>query len=359
MAESWWREDRLSARLDNLALRGKAKRAMAAWFDGDGFVEVETPALQVSPGMEPHLAGFATELLHAGHYGSAEAGERLFLHTSPEFAMKKLLAGGMEKIWQLCAVYRNAEGSPTHSPEFRMLEWYRAGAGYGALMDDCEAMIAHIAAACGVDRLRRGDRSADPAAPFRRLTVAEAFDVYCGHDLTEAVAANPMAPPVGPLRDCAEGLGIRCDAADTFDDIFFRLMDDRIEPQLGDGAPCLLYDYPISMAALARPKRDDGPVLWAERVELYVCGVELANGFGELTDGAEQRRRFEADMDAKERLYGHRYPIDLDFIDAVSAMPDAAGMALGFDRLVMLLTGAVDIEDVLWAPVRTGSGSYR
>ena len=126
-------------------------------------------------------------------------------------------------------------------------------------------------------------------------------------------------------------------------------MDDRIEPNLGDGAPCLLHDYPVSMAALSRPKPDDPN--WAERVELYICGVELANGFGELTDAAEQRRRFEADMVAKERLYGHRYPIDEDFIAAVAAMPPAAGMALGFDRLVMLLTGAARIEDVLWAPV--------
>lgn len=327
---------------------------MADWFNYQGFDEVETPALQTSPGLEPHLAAFETELLPAGHYGMAQdgatqVGRPVYLHTSPEFAMKKLLAAGMERIWQLCPVYRNAEGSATHSPEFRMLEWYRARASYTDLMDDCEEMIAAIARTCGTEDLVRGERRAAACMPFRRLRVADAFLEYCGHNLTATVAENPSAPPVGPLLDCAARLGVRTAQDDSFDDVFFRLMDDRIEPNLGDGVPCLLYDYPVSMAALSRPKPEDP--LWAERVELYVCGVELANGFGELTDAAEQRRRFEADMAIKERLYGHRYPIDEDFIAAVAAMPPAAGMALGFDRLVMLLTGAERIEDVLWAPV--------
>ena len=345
----WWTPDALAARRPYLQTRMKAKQAMADWFAAQGFDEVETPALQTSPGMEPHLAAFETQILPAGHYGVPDAGRPMYLHTSPEFAMKKLLAAGMERIWQLCPVYRNAEGSATHSPEFRMLEWYRAGVGYTALMDDCEAMIAAIAAACSTDTLKRGSRSAKAEGPFRRLKVADAFLEYCGHDLAATVAENPAAPPAAPLIDCARRLGVRTAEGDGFDDVFFRLMDDRIEPNLGDGAPCLLHDYPVSMAALSRPKPDDPN--WAERVELYICGVELANGFGELTDAAEQRRRFEADMAAKERLYGHRYPIDEDFIAAVAAMPPAAGMALGFDRLVMLLTRAARIEDVLWAPV--------
>lgn len=349
MTGRWWHPEALKARRSNLRTRTIARRAMADWFDAQGFEEVETPALQTSPGLEPHLAAFETRLLPAGHYGAETPGRPMFLHTSPEFAMKKLLAAGMERIWQVCPVYRNAEGSSTHSPEFRMLEWYRVRAGYADLMDDCEAMIAAVARACGRETLRRGDRVASAVAPFRRLRVADAFQEYCGHDLAATIAENPAAPPVGPLRECARRLGIRTASDDGFDDVFFRLMDDRIEPQLGDGAPCLLYDYPVSMAALSRPKPDDPH--WAERVELYVCGVELANGFGELTDAVEQRRRFEADMVTKERLYGHRYPIDEDFIAAVAAMPPAAGMALGFDRLVMLLTGAARIEDVLWAPV--------
>ena len=342
-----WRT--LSDRLPALRARERTRRALEAWFDAEGFTPVETPALQHSPGIEPHLAAFETRLIPAGHYGVDDAGQPAYLHTSPEFAMKKLLAGGMERIWQLCPVYRNAEGSAQHVPEFRMLEWYRAGAGYEQLMTDCEGMIAAAADAVAVEALRWGARSADPHAPFRRLSVAEAFQEYCGHDLAATVAEDPLDPPSEPLREAARRLDIRCAEDDCFDDIFFRLMDDRIEPRLGDGAPCLLYDYPISMAALSRPK--PGTDLWAERVELYVCGVELANGFGELTDAAEQRRRFEQDMALKESLYGTRYPIDEDFLDAVAAMPAASGMALGFDRLVMLLTGARRIEDVLWLPV--------
>lgn len=297
--------------------------------------------------MEAHLAAFETRLLPPGGYGGEGEGRRLYLHTSPEFAMKKLLAGGMERIWQLCPVYRNAEGSARHSPEFAMLEWYRAGADYTALMDDCAAMIGHVATACDVDMLRHGEDRCDPAATVIRMSVAEAFDEFCGHDLADTLSENPAAPPAEPLRETARRLGIHVAADDRFDDVFFRLMDARIEPRLGIGAPCLLYDYPISMAALSRAKPGD-PV-WAERVEMYVCGVELANGFSELNDGAEQRRRFEADMALKEALYGTRYPIDEDFLAAVDTMPSAAGMALGFDRLVMLLAGAPDIDAVRWA----------
>lgn len=347
MTGKWWHKDLLDARRPNLAVRAQAKRAMAEWFDAHSFMEVETPALQISPGLEPHLAAFETELLPAGHYGVETVGRPVYLHTSPEFAMKKLLAAGMDRIWQLCPVYRNAEGSALHSPEFRMLEWYRTKEDYSQLMEDCESMIAGIAQACGVDMLRRGDRTSSPQGGFQRLSVAEAFDEFCGHNLEQTVRENPAAPPAAPLMETAARLEIRTAEDDTFDDVFFRLMDARIEPFLGDGEPCLLYDYPVSMAALSRPKPDNP--IWAERVELYVCGVELANGFGELTDAVEQRRRFEADMDLKQELYGHRYPIDEDFIDAVDAMPPAAGMALGFDRLVMLLTGAERIDDVLWA----------
>lgn len=349
MNDPWWSPASLAKRRGNLALRGRAKSALSEWFQSAGFIEVETPALQISPGLEPHLAAFETRLVPAGHYGHAEAGQPYYLHTSPEFAMKKLLAGGMEKIWQLCPVYRNAEGSPTHSPEFKMLEWYRAQAGYEELMSDAQTLIRALATACQVSSLRRGDRHSDPMGPFLRLTVAEAFAEYCGHDLTATISENPQSPPVAPLIETANRLGIRVAGGDSFDDVFFRLMDARIEPHLGDGVPCFLIDYPISMAALARPKPDNP--IWAERVELYACGVELANGFGELTDADEQRRRFQADMDLKQQLYGHRYPIDEDFLAAVAAMPPAAGMALGFDRLVMLLAGADRLDDVLWARV--------
>lgn len=348
MTARWWDRDVLARRLPALRTRNRARRALQDWFDAEGFDAVETPALQFSPGLEPHLAAFETTLLPPGGYGLPDVeGHPLFLHTSPEFAMKKLLAAGMERIWQLCPVYRNAEGSATHRPEFAMLEWYRAHADYTALMDDCQAMIGHVASACGVDALRWKGRVCDPIAPFPRISVAEAFAEFCGHDLAATVGENPAAPPVAPLREAAKRLGLHVAEDDLFDDVFFRMMAARVEPMLGDGAPCLLFDYPISMAALSRPKPTNP--LWAERVELYACGMELANGFSELTDAEEQKRRFEADIEAKYALYGHRYPIDTEFLEAVARMPQSSGMALGFDRLTMLVTGVDSIDDVSWA----------
>lgn len=352
MTGRWWRRDALQDRRPHLDARIRARRAVRAFFDDRGFEEVETPALQVSPGLEPHLAAFETTLLPPGR--ARGSGRRLYLHTSPEFAMKKLLAGGLEQIWQLSPVYRNAEGSPTHHPEFRMLEWYRANAGYEMLMEDCEALLQAVAEACGVRRLRWRSVESDPFGAWRRLSVVEAFAQYADIDLRAAWASDPADPPAGPLAAEAARIGVRTAPDDRWDDVFFRIFAERVEPHLGAPTPVLLHDYPVCMAALARPKPSD-PAL-AERVELYVAGLELANGFGELTDAAEQRRRFEADMALKERLYGERYPIDGDFLAAVAEMPPAAGMALGFDRLVMLASGAEDICDTLWAPV-DGAGA--
>jgi lysyl-tRNA synthetase class 2 len=276
-----------------------------------------------------------------------------YLHTSPEFAMKKLLAGGMangiNRIWQLAHVYRNGERGATHHPEFSMLEWYQMGASYRDLMDECERLLRAAQHAAGVDALRwRGNR-ADTNLPFQRLTVAEAFFQYAGIDLL-ATAPDPHAPDAALLASEAARVGIASHPGDDWETLFFRIFLERIEPYLGIGAPTILYDYPISMAALSRRKPDD-PRL-AERFELYVCGLELANAFGELTDPAEQRRRFMADQVRKQALYGETYPIDEDFLAALDyGLPDCAGIALGFDRLVMLATGAEHIEEVLWAPV--------
>ena len=328
-----WRPDKLALRLPNLQARARLQSSIRQWFADEGFVEVETPILQVAPGAEVHLAGFATE------WKTPEGQGRIrWLHSSPEFAMKKLLAGGMPKIFQFARVFRNAEGSALHHPEFTMLEWYRAKAGYEALMADCAALLALT----GVRALRWDGNVCDPAATPERLTVAEAFDRHAGVDLLAAV---------GNAELLAKQADIAMHAGDSWDDVFFRVMFDRIEPRLGMGRPPILYEYPISMAALARAKPDDPRV--AERFELYVCGVELANAFGELTDPAIQRARLQADMDEKERLYGLRWPIDADFLAAVDhGLPASSGIALGFDRLVMLATGARHIEDVLWLPVR-------
>jgi elongation factor P--(R)-beta-lysine ligase len=328
-----WRPDKLSLRLPKLQARAHLQMAMRQWFASEGFVEVETPILQVAPGAEVHLSGFATDW----ELPDGEERER-WLHSSPEFAMKKLLAGGVPRLFQFARVFRNAEGSALHHPEFTMLEWYRAGVGYEAIMKDCAALLA----LCGVERLRWGGHSCDPTAEPKRLTVGEAFRRHAGVDLFATV---------GSAERLAHLSGVAMHADDTWDDVFFRVMFDRIEPHLGMGRPTILSEYPISMAALARAKPGDARV--AERFELYVCGVELANAFSELTDPVLQRARLQADMDQKERLYGVRWPVDEDFLAALEhGLPECAGIALGFDRLVMLATGAQHIEDVLWLPVR-------
>ena len=349
MNAPWWRPDRLAARRDNLAVRGRILAALREFFADNGYVEVETPALQISPGLEPHLRGFATTL-HDPRDGSARP---FYLHTSPEFAMKKLLAGGLPRIWQLAHVFRDGERSATHHPEFAMLEWYRAGAGYKDVMDECEGLLRQLQAAAGGAAFRWLDRIADANKPWQRLTVAEAFERYAGIDLF-ATMPDPAHPDRSLLGAAASGIGIAPHPEDDWEALLFRIFLDRIEPHLGIGAPTILYDYPLTMAALSRRKPDD-PRL-AERFELYVCGLELANAFGELTDPAEQRARFAADQARKHALYGAIYPIDQDFLAALEhGVPECAGIALGFDRLVMLATGAERIEDVLWLPVASGS----
>jgi lysyl-tRNA synthetase class 2 len=348
----WWDTDRFAARLPYLKARARIAEALRAWFAARGFIEVETPALQISPGLEPHLIAFATELREPFESGT---GRRLYLHTSPEFTMKKLLVAGVERLYQLAHAFRNGERSATHHPEFAMLEWYRADSGWRDAASDCEGLV-RAALAASPDRLRggrhallRGDTDCDPNLPWQYLTVADAFDRFAGIDVL-ATAPDPSRPDVAALAREARRIGIEPGERDRWDDIFFRIFLDRIEPRLGVGAPTVLHDWPASMAALARRKPDDPRV--AERFELFVCGLELANGFGELTDAAEQRRRFEADVATKHALYGERYPIDRDFLAALErGMPDSAGVALGFDRLVMLATGARTIDDVLWAPV--------
>ena len=343
--EEWWRPQALARRKTNLEIRTKAVAAVRAFFAALDFVEVETPCLQVSPGLEPHLHAFATDLTDP--YGGPA--QRLYLHTSPEFAMKKLLVAGMPRIWQLARTFRNGERSPTHHPEFAMLEWYRAGAGIGQVMEEAEALVRAVARAAGLTLLRHGGQDCDPFQPWQRLAVADAFTLYCDIDLL-ATAPDPQAPDTALLAAEARRIGISVRPGDRWDDIFFKILLDRIEPLLGRGVPTILHSYPVSMAALARPSPVDPRV--AERFEIYVAGLELANAFGELTDPAEQRRRFTADMDLKQALYGERYPLDEDFLTALAAgLPDSAGIALGFDRLVMLLCGAESVDEVLWAPV--------
>jgi lysyl-tRNA synthetase class 2 len=344
--QQWWRPDCFAARRGRLDQRGRILEAVRSFFAARGYVEVDTPALQVSPGLEPHLQAFKT-LHHDPHEGRTV--ER-YLHTSPEFTMKKLLVAGMPRIWQLAHVFRDGERGPTHHPEFAMLEWYRAGASYRDLMDECEALVGACQEAAGAEALVWRGRTADARRSWWRLSVADAFREHCGIDLL-ATAPDPLVPDVEHLAVAAHHLGIAPHPGDDWEALYFRIFLERVEPVLGLGAPTILYDYPLSMAALARRSPSD-PRL-AERFEVYVCGLELANAFGELTDAVEQRRRFVADQAKKRTLYGETCPIDEDFLTALDhGLPPCAGIALGFDRLVMLATGAEDIEDVLWAPVR-------
>jgi lysyl-tRNA synthetase class 2 len=331
-----------AARRPFLLKRGRIAIALRAWFAGHDFVEVETAALQVSPGNETHLHAFATELIGPG-------GERreLYLRTSPEFACKKLLAAGETRIFDFARVFRNRERGPLHHPEFTLLEWYRANAPYETLMDDCTALMGEAARAAGAKQFSFRGRTVDPFAAPERLTVAEAFARHAGIDLLATVRAGKGDK--AQLAAAAEKAGVAIGTDDTWGDIFSRVLAERVEPHLGQGRATILYEYPLPLAALARAKPGSDQV--AERFELYACGVELANGFGELTDVAEQRARFDAAMAEKQRIHGERYPVDEDFLAALAQMPPACGVALGFDRLVMLATGAARIEQVIWAPV--------
>jgi elongation factor P--(R)-beta-lysine ligase len=338
----WWAPHVHADRRPFLAARGRITAAARDFFRARGFTEVESAALQISPGNEAHLHAFATELC-----APDGAGSRLYLHTSPEFACKKLLAAGERKIFDFARVFRNRERGALHHPEFTLLEWYRVEESYEALMEDCAALLTAAAHAAGTRRLAFRDRIATPFAEPERLTVAQAFARFADVDLLATVSAD--ATDRDALAAAAAKAGIRVAVDDTWADVFSRVLVERIEPNLGVGRPTILYEYPVAEAALARRTAHDPRV--AERFELYACGVELANGFGELTDAAEQRRRFEAEMMEKERLHGERYPLDEDFLTALAAMPPASGIAFGFDRLVMLLTGAQRIEQVLWTPV--------
>ena len=334
----FWAPENYADRRPRLIQRAAIVKSVRAFFEAEDFVEIEPSALQVSPGNETHIAAFATQFCPPGG-----APTPLYLHSSPEFDCKKLLAAGEERIFALAHVYRNGERSKLHHPEFTMLEWYRANTPYRALIDDCAALLRAAADAAGATHFQFGGSSLDPFLAPEILTVAEAFEIYAGIDLL-AVLDDRDA-----LAARADSIGLRVNADDHWSDLFSKILSDRIERRLGHGRATVLIDYPACEAALARRKPDD-PRL-AERFELYGCGVELANAFGELTDPIEQRRRFEADMAERDRLYGESYPLDEDFLAALEKMPPASGIALGLDRLVMLATGAENIEQILWAPI--------
>lgn len=346
----WWTPLEYGARRPKLKIRARVLTAIRAYFSGSGFIEVETAALQKSPGIDRHIQPLRTSIRGAFE---TEPVER-FLHTSPEFSMKKLLAAGESKIFQICHVYRDGEEGALHHPEFTLLEWYRSEETYEALVNDVKAIVSRSAEAADVQSLQYGSASVQTSQPWVRMTVAEAFEQFSGINLLAQVT-DAHNPSPKEFIEVARAAGVRCDDADGWDDVLNRVMLARVEPALAAGPPVFLTDFPTPVGALARSKSEDPRV--CERVEAYICGVELANGFSELTDPVEQRLRFERDAADYRALYGAGPPVDEDFLDALAEMPDAAGMALGVDRLIMLLTGASHIREVLWAPVDAGSES--
>ena len=339
----WWSPQVHADRRPILLARGRIEAGVRSYLAGHDFLMVDPPGLQRSPGNETHLHAFGTVMI-----GNDGVGRPMYLHTSPEFTMKKLLAAGETRIASLQHVWRNRERSALHHPEFTMLEWYRAGEGYDAIIADCVELLRIAARATGVAALRFRDRECDPFAEPERVSVVEAFARYAEIDLLTTMDADGV-PDGEALAGQMLALGLAVPEDRSWSYLFSRILVEKVEPHLGMGRVTVLDRYPAAEAALARRAADDRRV--SERFELYACGVELANGFGELTDAEEQRRRFAAEMAEKERIYGERYPLDEDFLAALALMPEASGVALGFDRLVMLATGAPKIEAVLWAPV--------
>ena len=330
MARAAWHPESLAARLPFLRRRGLLTGATRAFLTGRGYTEVETPYAVPAPGEEVHLRPFATIREHVG--GERE---KLWLHTSPEFAMKRLLVGGAGPIFQFARVWRNGEASVLHAPEFTMLEWYRPDADMAALMDETEALLRAVLPPIVECRGVSTD-----LCRFERLSVADAFARYVNADV---LGTENDAPGL------AAQAGVRLRDGETWEDLFFRLLLERVEPHLGRAHPTFLTHWPLSQAALARRDPADGRV--AERFELFCCGIELANAFVELTEVAEQRARFNADRARRHAAGGPDWPLDEDFLAALAhGMPPAAGIALGFDRLAMIASGADRIGQVLWLP---------
>jgi lysyl-tRNA synthetase class 2 len=332
MAKQPWHPDRLADRLGFLRRRARLAQAVRAFFDARGYIEVETPYAVPTPGEEVHLRAFATQRTAPDGQTS-----KLWLHTSPEFAMKRLLVGGVGPMFQLARVWRNEEGSDLHASEFTMLEWYRPGATLGDLIAETQALLRAV-----LPPTVRCRDIAHALDPHERLTLPDAFTRYVGADLL-ATADDAVA--------LARQAGSSLRPNENWEDLFFRLLLERVEPQLGRRGPTYLTDWPAAQAALARRNPTDPRV--AERFELYVCGIELANAFVELTDPAEQRARFVTDRARRHALYGADWPLDEDFLAALSqGLPPCAGIALGFDRLAMLASGADRIDQVQWLSIK-------
>lgn len=294
----------LSAKQRKLALRTQIIRTLRRYFYNKDYLEIETPNLIPAPAPESNI-----DALGAGDW---------FLHTSPELCMKRMLAAGYQKIFQICKCYRKGEQGEKHLPEFTLVEWYRADADYLALMEECEEIVRFLAMEIGLgDQVLYDSNTIDLAGPWDRITVQEAFNKYTSVTMEKALEL----------------------------DIFDELMAGKIEPCLGFKRPVFAHDYPASLAALSKLRNDDSDI--AERFELYISGIELANAFSELNDAGVQKERFEEEMDKRNRAGKTPYPIPEKFLKTLEDMPDAAGIALGLDRLIMVLTDSKSIDEVV------------
>lgn len=313
------------------------------FFKKQQFHEVETPSLWSVPSAEPYLEVFETQLLRP-----SDTPLRAFLLTSPEYAMKKLLAGGMGNIFQICKSFRNNEGdSDRHNPEFTILEWYRTPADYTHIMKDFEQLMLHL-----LEKTRRTDahltyqgKTYDLTPPYPRISVAEAFERYIGITADELLS-------VDSLKSKAAEKGYEVTDATDWEAVYNQLFLNEVEPHLtNQSQPVILYDYPASQAALSKKKASDPR--FAERFEVYLAGLELGNAFSELTDANEQKERLLADLQLRKDLKKIEYPLDSDFIVALaSGMPETGGIAVGVDRLVMIFADALSIDETLFFPAR-------
>jgi lysyl-tRNA synthetase class 2 len=338
-----WHPDSLAARLPFLHRRARLAAETRAFLAARGYTEVETPALVPVPGMEVHLRGFRTT--YRPHLGAGRE-TTLWLRTSPELALKRLLVAGAGKVFELARVWRNGELSPRHAPEFTMLEWYAPGLTLAGLMDECEFFVRSVLPTT----VAYGGIATDVAKPFERLTMAEAFRRHCnGLDILSTITPDGEGDAAA-LGTAARAAGADLSEARDWESGFFDLLLQYVEPRLGRDRATFLTHWPAPQAALAR--RDPADPRVALRFELFAAGLELANAFEELTDPAEQRARFTRDVEARRREAGEEgWPVDEDFLAALEhGMPAASGIAIGFDRLAMLASGAQHIQQVLWLP---------
>ncbi len=324
-----------------LRIRSQVLLGVRCFFQSKGFLEIDAPSLIPLPGMEPHLDPMRVE---TGIQGETE--EIFYLHTSPEYCMKKLLCAGLERIYCLSHAFRAGELSHTHNPEFAMLEWYRAGEDYSSLMEDCEQLVVHLAELLGNDqKIPKGSwTSLCLSTPWPRITVRWAMKQYAGIDLEEVRSLEQLV-------HIARAKGYReVEPSWAWEDVFYKIFLQEVDPHLPKHKPFFLVDYPVEMASLARKK--PGAPRWVERFELYAGDLELANGFSELTDHLEQEKRLLAEREQRKEMGKETFPVDYSFLEALKlGMPEAAGVALGLDRLIMVLSGTSRIRDVLPFPM--------